>query len=422
MSVIIPDKTYFKIGEVSKLIEVKPYILRYWESEFRVLRPQKSRSKHRLYRRRDVEVLLQIKCLLYDEKYTIAGAKRRIRELMESKEFVPGRSSLVVTESETDGHVGDNSFVDELEDDAEEDSDDEELDEESTLAAENSKLRRLLAEAQAALEVREAQSSRIDVPQPDERDSEELATLQVGITALETELETRGVELNSALGELADIRAALGALTVERDGLVATRERLRNKLLERKDREDRLRSVLGDRTTSVHNLEEELGRLREALATSSVEASEARQDAEECERLTLEVRTLSAQGGEAAAKNAELERQVVASEQRISELERAAADQSVQREAQELQHASKLQELQEEFERERDRRAALEQELEAMRAFAKESSEFEVMVERLNDQNSSLEQRLANHRRAREALSRSIRLELVELSGVTRAF
>ena len=419
---IIPDKTYFKIGEVSKLIEVKPYILRYWESEFRVLRPQKSRSKHRLYRRRDVEVLLQIKCLLYDEKYTIAGAKRRIRELMESKEFVPGRSSLVVTESETDGHVGDNSFVDELEDDAEEDSDDEELDEESTLAAENSKLRRLLAEAQAALEVREAQSSRIDVPQPDERDSEELATLQVGITALETELETRGVELNSALGELADIRAALGALTVERDGLVATRERLRNKLLERKDREDRLRSVLGDRTTSVHNLEEELGRLREALATSSVEASEARQDAEECERLTLEVRTLSAQGGEAAAKNAELERQVVASEQRISELERAAADQSVQREAQELQHASKLQELQEEFERERDRRAALEQELEAMRAFAKESSEFEVMVERLNDQNSSLEQRLANHRRAREALSRSIRLELVELSGVTRAF
>jgi len=422
VSVIIPDKTYFKIGEVSKLIEVKPYILRYWESEFRVLRPQKSRSKHRLYRRRDVEVLLQIKCLLYDEKYTIAGAKRRIRELMESKEFVPGRSSLVVTESETDGHVGDNSFVDELEDDAEEDSDDEELDEESTLAAENSKLRRLLAEAQAALEVREAQSSRIDVPQPDERDSEELATLQVGITALETELETRGVELNSALGELADIRAALGALTVERDGLVATRERLRNKLLERKDREDRLRSVLGDRTTSVHNLEEELGRLREALATSSVEASEARQDAEECERLTLEVRTLSAQGGEAAAKNADLERQVVASEQRISELERAAADQSVQREAQELQHASKLQELQEEFERERDRRAALEQELEAMRAFAKESSEFEVMVERLNDQNSSLEQRLANHRRAREALSRSIRLELVELSGVTRAF
>jgi len=422
VSVIIPDKTYFKIGEVSKLIEVKPYILRYWESEFRVLRPQKSRSKHRLYRRRDVEVLLQIKCLLYDEKYTIAGAKRRIRELMESKEFVPGRSSLVVTEAETDGHVGDNSFVDELEDDAEEDSDDEELDEESTLAAENSKLRRLLAEAQAALEVREAQSSRIDVPQPDERDSEELATLQVGITALETELETRGVELNSALGELADIRAALGALTVERDGLVANRERLRNKLLERKDREDRLRSVLGDRTTSVHNLEEELGRLREALATSSVEASEARQDAEECERLTLEVRTLSAQGGEAAAKNADLERQVVASEQRISELERAAADQSVQREAQELQHASKLQELQEEFERERDRRAALEQELEAMRAFAKESSEFEVMVERLNDQNSSLEQRLANHRRAREALSRSIRLELVELSGVTRAF
>jgi DNA-binding transcriptional MerR regulator len=77
----IPDKPYFKIGEVAKLAGVEPHVLRYWESEFRTIRPEKTRSKQRLYRRKDVEAVLAIKRLLYDEGYRIDGAKRRLREL-----------------------------------------------------------------------------------------------------------------------------------------------------------------------------------------------------------------------------------------------------------------------------------------------------------------------------------------------------
>jgi DNA-binding transcriptional MerR regulator len=76
----LPDKLYFKIGEVARLVGVKPYVLRYWETEFSIVRPGKTRSKHRLYRRKDVETLFEIRRLLYAERYTIEGAKRRLRE------------------------------------------------------------------------------------------------------------------------------------------------------------------------------------------------------------------------------------------------------------------------------------------------------------------------------------------------------
>lgn len=71
----IPDKLYFKIGEVSELLGVEPYVLRYWETEFSVLSPKKSGTGHRLYRRKDVELLLRIKHLLYERKFTIEGAR-----------------------------------------------------------------------------------------------------------------------------------------------------------------------------------------------------------------------------------------------------------------------------------------------------------------------------------------------------------
>lgn len=74
----LPDKIYFKIGEVAEIVGVEPYVLRYWESEFPALRPNKSRSQQRLYRKRDVEVLLRIKKLLYEDMYTIAGAKKQL--------------------------------------------------------------------------------------------------------------------------------------------------------------------------------------------------------------------------------------------------------------------------------------------------------------------------------------------------------
>ncbi len=77
----IPEKPFFKIGEVAKLCAVKPFVLRFWETEFKTLKPQKSRSGQRLYRRRDVEHALRIRQLLYDERFTIEGARTRLREL-----------------------------------------------------------------------------------------------------------------------------------------------------------------------------------------------------------------------------------------------------------------------------------------------------------------------------------------------------
>jgi DNA-binding transcriptional MerR regulator len=75
----IPDKLYFKIGEVSELLGVEPYVLRYWETEFSVLQPKKSGTGHRLYRRKDVELLLKIKHLLKEKRYTIEGARQTLQ-------------------------------------------------------------------------------------------------------------------------------------------------------------------------------------------------------------------------------------------------------------------------------------------------------------------------------------------------------
>ena len=74
----IPEKLFFKIGEVCELAGVQAHVLRYWESEFPTLAPQKNRAGQRTYRRRDVEMALRIKELLYDEQYTIAGAKKKL--------------------------------------------------------------------------------------------------------------------------------------------------------------------------------------------------------------------------------------------------------------------------------------------------------------------------------------------------------
>jgi DNA-binding transcriptional MerR regulator len=74
--VFIPDKLYFRIGEVSKLTRLKAYVLRFWETEFPTLKPVKSKSGHRLYRRQDVELLLEIKRLLYLKGFTISGARK----------------------------------------------------------------------------------------------------------------------------------------------------------------------------------------------------------------------------------------------------------------------------------------------------------------------------------------------------------
>lgn len=74
----IPDKLYFRIGEVARLAGIKPYVLRFWETEFPALGPRKSGTGHRLYRRKEVELVLEIKRLLYEQRFTIEGARKHL--------------------------------------------------------------------------------------------------------------------------------------------------------------------------------------------------------------------------------------------------------------------------------------------------------------------------------------------------------
>ncbi|HJL19460.1 MAG TPA: MerR family transcriptional regulator [Sandaracinaceae bacterium LLY-WYZ-13_1] len=85
----LPDKLFFRIGEVAELVGVKPHVLRYWEGEFRALSPMKTRGAHRQYRRRDVELAMLIKQLVHDEGYTIAGARKKLRELGHDRRGAP---------------------------------------------------------------------------------------------------------------------------------------------------------------------------------------------------------------------------------------------------------------------------------------------------------------------------------------------
>jgi len=98
----IPDKLYYKIGEVAKFTGVKTHVLRYWETEFKAIRPNKSRSNQRLYRKRDVELILHLKDLLYNQGFTIAGARKKLREKPDSKVAEPVKKSTVKTSAADD--------------------------------------------------------------------------------------------------------------------------------------------------------------------------------------------------------------------------------------------------------------------------------------------------------------------------------
>jgi len=85
----IPNKLFFKIGEVCEITDTQPYVLRYWESEFPALAPAKNSSGQRIYRRRDIETVLRIKQLLYEEGFTIAGAKKKLEAEMAGRSLTP---------------------------------------------------------------------------------------------------------------------------------------------------------------------------------------------------------------------------------------------------------------------------------------------------------------------------------------------
>jgi DNA-binding transcriptional MerR regulator len=80
----IPDKFYFKIGEVSEILGVQPYVVRFWETEFH-LTPAKNRSKHRVYKRQELDTLIEIKRLLYEERFTIEGAQKKLKQQVKDK-------------------------------------------------------------------------------------------------------------------------------------------------------------------------------------------------------------------------------------------------------------------------------------------------------------------------------------------------
>ena len=104
----IPDKLYFKIGEVKKITGVETHVLRYWESEFKIIRPQRASSKQRLYRRIDVENILIIKKLLYEDGYTVPGArklltaKKGLTKKKEKSQIPEGRARSMLAELKSD--------------------------------------------------------------------------------------------------------------------------------------------------------------------------------------------------------------------------------------------------------------------------------------------------------------------------------
>src|SRR5687768_12915456 len=100
----VPNKLFFKIGEVCEITDTQPYVLRYWESEFPALAPAKNSSGQRIYRRRDIDTVLRIKQLLYEEGFTIAGAKKRLESELAGRVDTP-----IPAGAGGDGAAGDDS-------------------------------------------------------------------------------------------------------------------------------------------------------------------------------------------------------------------------------------------------------------------------------------------------------------------------
>ena len=96
MKFLIPEKKYFKIGEASRLAGLEPHVLRFWETEFSSLSPKKDSGKQRLYTKKDLQIIFDIKKLLYDESYTIAGAKKKIDEAASADKTADRKDSTIL--------------------------------------------------------------------------------------------------------------------------------------------------------------------------------------------------------------------------------------------------------------------------------------------------------------------------------------
>lgn len=98
MQTVIPEKAYFRIGEVSKILNVESYVIRYWETEFKSIKPTRTKSAQRLYRKKDVQELLTIRNLLYSQRFTIDGAKKQLAKIRQ--EGQEGEQKIKINDNE----------------------------------------------------------------------------------------------------------------------------------------------------------------------------------------------------------------------------------------------------------------------------------------------------------------------------------
>ena len=122
----LPSKLFFRIGEVASLVGVEPHVLRYWEREFRSIRPTKSAKGQRVYSRKDVENLLRVRDLLYRDGFTIAGAKKRLQRGV-ATDTLAATGLLDPSDDEADADPTEAQMADELDADAERDTEEEEV-------------------------------------------------------------------------------------------------------------------------------------------------------------------------------------------------------------------------------------------------------------------------------------------------------
>lgn len=103
METVIPEKAYFRIGEVSKILNVESYVIRYWETEFKSIKPVRTKSAQRLYRKKDVQELLLIRDLLYSKRFTIDGARKQLAKMRQEampEEKISDREKLILIKNE----------------------------------------------------------------------------------------------------------------------------------------------------------------------------------------------------------------------------------------------------------------------------------------------------------------------------------
>ena len=213
----LPEKTYFKIGEVAKFLEVEPYVLRYWETEFDVLSPEKTNSGQRVYQRDDIELLFQIRTLLYEEMFTIAGA---CRQLERSRE---GKSSYFDLEAKA-GRTGGTAMAG---------------DEELRQQLQNS--RRELAAAQT-----------------------DLGDARQRVEKVEDKLETRKEELEGARQKVESLEERVQGLVGQSDRLRSDNEELRRQLAQaQRALQERDEAARAD--DEVANLKDKVARLKAKL-------------------------------------------------------------------------------------------------------------------------------------------------------------